>query len=249
MSLSFQQLRHFKDLGLNYSAVLVKAFLDENGFTPIGIIAEACDLSTRSVERALVALKARNLLSQKGSTSMTHDHAVMDHGNKGTATQLTGDREHQADTVDDPIRSRLIEHEVLPWCVDALIAKCDRQLLVQQLEYHEYRLAHGFKFRGHPARYLFSACLHNYAPPEGFFAARHKAQEGPLNEPKVPQHPPAPTKPITEAPVNEPATAEQRAETIQQMLASPIPGVRRLAAKLAADWGVALPSSIGKQAV
>jgi hypothetical protein len=246
VSVNFTDLRRFKQLGLPYSAVLVKLYLDEHGFTPIGTIADACGVSVSSVEKALKRLKALRLLSSQ--QKITHDHDHSDHVNKGTEQTFTAqtvkDDDRQLRQEDDPLKAKLLSYDVLPWCADMVAGKIAsgelRQAEVQQqLDYHEHRLQTGFKFRTHPARYLFSAILKGYAPPEGYYKRRHNAQEAPLIAPKVLEHPPGEVK----AAADQPATPEQKLSTLNDMLSSPVPGMRRLAAKLARDWGIELPQA------
>jgi hypothetical protein len=80
--------------------------------------------------------------------------------------------------------SRLCAYEVLPWCAAMVIQKIERGELQRedverQLAYHQVRLESGFKFRSHPARYLFAAILKGYAPPaEAQSQAPHSAHNG-----------------------------------------------------------------------
>lgn len=234
MSLSLRKLRELKERALPLSTILVKVFLDENGTAPIGVIADACGISIRSVERSLASLKRLGLLP----TNLSHDH---DHGHgdhEGTATALSVDEPQgglSSDKPVDPLEANLLEHEVLPWCVDTLMDKVEREVLKRQLDYHAFRLASGFKFKGHPARYLFSACLHDYAPPEGYHANQYKTAHGIPLAPKVETYV-APAKPASD----EPLSHEKKVETLRAMLAKPMPASKRLAQKLAGEWGINL---------
>jgi len=225
------------------SAVLVLSYLNAYGFTPMGKIADACDLSVSSVEKALAKLKALKLLPKNSPQKIEHDHDQFMDLTKGTeqvstglAVEDCGGVDHQADA--DPIREKLLAFDVLPWCVDTIMVKLHqaelrREDVLRQLDYHAFRLAKGFKFKAHPARYVFSAILKGYAPPENFHTQSHKAREGVVEAVKVPAPYQRPQE-ATEAPV-------APEETIRTMLRSPIVSVRRMAIKLAADWGVDIP--------
>lgn len=233
MSLSFNELRTLKAQGLSYSAVLVKSYLDEHGFVPVGFIADACGLSVRSVDRAIADLKRLGLLSSVSKTKMAHDHANHGSCNKGTKPVLADKAGEEVAKTDDPIRDQLSAYEVLPWCVDILLERCDRQVLERQLAHHAFRLEKGFKFKSHAAAYLFRACLHDYAPPEGYHSSAHKTREG-LSLESEPQPRPPVFEPAPEAPVSQ-------EEVVREMLSSPLPSVRRMGIRLAKDWGVRLP--------
>lgn len=235
MAISFSKLRELRSHHLPFSTALVLAFLKEFGQHPVGIIAEACDLSERSVERSLASLKRLNLVP----TNLSHDHDHGDHGVKGTATNLSGEST-ATDTSDgdkpvDPIREKLLEYEILPWCVDSLMAKADRKAIERQLEYHAFRLARGFKFSKHPATYLYSACLRDFVAPDGFHAAAHKARAGIKDAPKVVQISARP-EPQPEVPLND----TQKLDTLRKLQAQLYPAAKRMAAKLAMDWGMNL---------
>lgn len=232
-------------------------FLEEQGPAPLGKIADACGCSVRCVQLAIAAIKRLGLLSGKKTKSISHDHA--DHGSQkeGTAQSVaeedcaTATDEHQADgdRPVDPLRSSLEAYEILPWCVEQILAKIElgellRTNVEQQLAFHQFRLDNGFRFKAHPAKFLFSAILRQFAPPEGYFATAHKKHEGISSEPKPIYRAPAPRQ----EPV-EPASLEDKAATIRTMLASPLASVRRLGTRLAADWGVSIPSASGQEAV
>ncbi|RYG66295.1 hypothetical protein EON64_10110, partial [archaeon] len=72
VSIPFRELRQLRQLGLSMSSLLVKAYLDEAGFQPIGKIADACGISVSSVERSLAQLKKLRLLPSK--MKHVHDH-------------------------------------------------------------------------------------------------------------------------------------------------------------------------------
>lgn len=245
MSVPFQILREYKQLGLSYTAVLVKLYLDEHGPTPVGLIADACGCSIRSVEMAIAKLRPLGLLSKGEPKKNSHDHDHGDHVNKGTAQESSGRSERSCGSAvngdhssDDPLFAKLIGFEVLPWLVEQLLAKVERAQLERQVEYHAYRLASGFKFKGHPARYLFSACLKNYAPPQGFHQHAYVARGGIPIEPTL----------VTSSGVQEqspaPASEEEKLTTITRMLRSPISSVRRMGERLAADWNIEIPDAV-----
>jgi hypothetical protein len=237
VSIPFRELRQLRQLGLSMSSLLVKAYLDEAGFQPIGKIADACGVSVSSVERSLAQLKKLGLLPAK----MKHDMIIKHTEDKEPSSEVraTSGIDEGADTVkdDDPIRQQLMDYEVLPWLVDQLLVKVDRQELTRQLEYHGHRLAHGFRFRSHPARFLFTACLKRFDPPEGYHAHRHKAREGIQEPPKASE----PIQPMQAAP----EATQSPEEVIREMLRSPIVSVRRMAVKLAVSWGVSIPELQG----
>lgn len=240
--------------GACVSTFVVFAYLREKGAAPIGLIAKACKLSERSVQRALAAIKRFGL----PTTKMSHDHDHGDHVNKGTASDLASEGISDAksdtpqttnlsavpvfsDTTDapeddkpvDPIREKLIQYEVYAWCVDNLMAKVDRKVIERQLEYHAFRLAHNFKFAKHPATYLHSSCLRDFVAPDGFHATAYKARTGIKDAPKVVQLPVRP-EPQPEAPLDD----VQKLDTLRKMMAQPFPSARRIAAKLAMEWGM-----------
>lgn len=218
---SFDELRQAKSLGFNLSILLVQAYLREHGPTPVGLIARACELSIRSVERAIAALKGKDLLPSLQTTKTSHDHA--DHGSnqEGTATTTAG-------VSDDPVMAKLLAFEVLPWCAEMLLAKVDRAVLERQLAFHEHRLAAGFPFKGHPARYLFRACLNDYMPPADFYA---KPQQ-PARKAVVA------AVPVEEKPVE--MTREGALTTIRLGMRSKLPHMRAEAERLAARWDIDL---------
>lgn len=175
MSVSFSELRRYKQLGLSYSATLVLLFLQEYGPSPIGSIADAVGCSTRCVEMALSAIKRLGMLHEKEAKNISHDHDHHGHGDKGTAKGFSAQTEEASagdskDELEDPLMSRLCAYEVLPWCAAMVIQKIERgelqrEEVERQLAYHQVRLESGFKFRAHPARFLFAAILKGYAPP------------------------------------------------------------------------------------
>jgi hypothetical protein len=223
-TISFDDLLQAKSHGFNLTVLLVQAYLRQQGPTPVGVIASACELSARSVERAIAALKAKGLLSYEKTTEMSHDHVT--HGSLRERTATV-----PADKPVDPLAQRLLDHEVLPWCVDMLLAKVDRAVLEKQLDYHAHRLATGFSFKGHPARYLFRACLNDYQPPQDFHAVRNRVPEE--------------RRPVRAAaqPVEVPRaemTREGALTTIRLGLRSRLPHMRAEAERLAAHWQINL---------
>jgi Winged helix-turn-helix DNA-binding len=175
VSLPFTRLRQLKEDGLSYSVVLVLAYLEANGYAPIGKIADACGISIRSTERAVAMLKERGLIPNP--QNLAHDHDIHGSKDKGTAPTLTDSDGGYEPAVasqdaanDDPLRRQLLDYEVLPWCAAQVLQKIEqgelrREDVERQLGYHQLRLDSGFKFKSHPARFLFSAILKNYAPP------------------------------------------------------------------------------------
>lgn len=228
MPSSFQELCEAKAHGFSLTVLLVQSYLRENGPTPVGLIARACDISERSVERSIAALKAKGLMPSFETTKKSHDHVTHGSIHKGTPTPLAD----PAATA-DPLARQLLAYEVLPWCVDALLAKVDRAVLTRQLQFHAHRLAAGFAFKGHPARYLFRACLNDYQPPAEFHETRHRERES------LPPRKPA--QPVAARPVDEPVaqmTREGALTTIRLGLRSRLPHMREEALRLAAVWEV-----------
>jgi hypothetical protein len=231
----FTELRRAKELGLNFTTVLVKSYLDEHGLSPLGQIARACDVSIRSVERAIVTLKAVGFFYNQKTTSMSHDHDIHLLENKGTATGLTG----VSDTADvpdphagDALAQALLAAEVLPWCVDILLARVDRAAIERQLAYHAHRVERGYRFKSHPAKFLFAACLNDYMPPQDFHAARQKPADKPVAAPAV-----EPAK-VEEAPVE--MTRSGALTVIRMGIKSKLPTMRAEALRLARVWNVDL---------
>lgn len=175
VSVSFSELRRYKQLGLSYSAALVLLYLQEQGPSPIGTIADAVGCSTRCVEMALAAIKRLGLLSGKNPKNISHDHDQHSHENKRTTNGFSETSEETiAPAPDvrhtDPLMARLCSYDVLPWCATQVLQQVERGELQRedverQLAYHQIRLDNGFKFKSHPARFLFTAILKNYAPP------------------------------------------------------------------------------------
>lgn len=189
MSTSFSELRRYKQLGLSYSAVLVLCYLQEYGPHPVGAIADAVGCSTRCVEMAMSAIKRLGMTPEKEAKNISHDHDHHGHGDKGTAKGFSAPGEGAIagdlrDEIEDPLMSRLCAYEVLPWCAAMVIQKIERgelqrQEVERQLAYHQVRLESGFKFRSHPARFLFAAILKGYAPPaEAQSQASHSGCNG-----------------------------------------------------------------------
>lgn len=248
----FNELRRAKELGLNLTAVLVKAYVNEHGYAPVGQIARACDVSIRSVERAIAALKASSFFNNQKTTSMTHDHDIHFSKNNRTASVVTGvsdvadgsvgaagapqveDRHQQ-----DPLAMRLLEAEVLPWCVDILLTKVDRAVIERQLGFHAHRLEAGFRFKGHPAKFLFTACLNDYLPPADYHAARQKAAAAP-SQPNASTLSVETAKPTLapEAPVE--MTRSGAMTVIRMGVKSKLPTMRQEALRLARVWNVDL---------
>jgi hypothetical protein len=216
---SFDELRQAKAHGVNLTILMVQAYLRENGPTPVGLIARACELSIRSVERSIAALKEKGALPSSQTTKTSHDHA--DHGSnqEGTAPTVS----------DDPVVNQLLAYEVLPWCADMLVAKVDRAVLERQLAFHAHRLDSGFPFKGHPARYLFRACLNDYQPPQDFYAKPHQPAARPRVEAPRP----------VEAPQVE-MTREGAMTTIRLGMKSKLPHMRAEAQRLAERWQIDL---------
>lgn len=245
----FNELRRAKELGLNLTAVLVKSYVNEHGYAPIGQIARACDVSIRSVERAIAALKASSFFNNQKTTSMTHDHDIHFSKNNGTATAVTGvsdvpdgaagpkveDRHQQ-----DPLAMRLLEAEVLPWCVDILLTKVDRAAIERQLAFHAHRVEGGFKFKSHPAKFLFTACLNDYMPPADYHVARQRA-EATASRP-APTAGSVVTAPMAERTPEAPVemTRNGAMTVIRMGVKSKLPTMRQEALRLARVWGVDL---------
>lgn len=83
--------------------------------------------------------------------------------------------------------------------------------------------------------WVYQALVRGWGAPDTYHQAQHRAQEG-LPEP---QQSPTPVK-APERPVEAPLDAEGKVNTLARMLAQPFPASKRLAAKLAADWGIDL---------
>ncbi|MFN3431649.1 MAG: hypothetical protein ACK46X_17055 [Candidatus Sericytochromatia bacterium] len=236
----FADLRRAKELGLNLTTVLVKAYLDENGPSPMGQIARACDVSIRSVERAIASLKTTGFFYSQKTTSMTHDHVLHLSERDRTATGMTAgtdgvvapsvEERHAA----DPLAMRLLDAGVLPWCVDTLLAKVDRAAIERQLAYHEHRLNVGYKFKAHPAKFLFAACLNDYAPPADY----HVVRQQPRAAVSAPSEVAAAPAPAPEAPVE--LTRAGALTVIRMGVRSKLPSMRQEALRLARVWGVDL---------
>jgi hypothetical protein len=237
----FADLRRAKELGLNLTSVLVKAYLDEHGPSPLGQIARACDVSIRSVERAIASLKTTGFFYSQKTTSMTHDHVLHFSERDRTATEMTAatdavvapsvEERHAA----DPLAMRLLDAGVLPWCVDTLLAKVDRAAIERQLAYHEHRVNAGYRFKAHPAKFLFAACLNDYAPPADYHVARQRPQAAGSAPSEAVTAAPAPAP---EAPVE--LTRAGALTVIRMGVRSKLPSMRQEALRLAKVWHVDL---------
>ncbi len=240
---TFSMLSRAKSLGFNFTAVLVQAFLEERGFAPIGVIADACGVSPRSVERAIALLRSHGLLSVKKTTFLSHDHADHSFKEVGAPTAVaapTATAGGPAATADaaapgSPLAERLLAHGILPWCVDQVLANVDEAAIERQLAYHEHRLAKGFTFKAHPARYLFRACLNDYLPPEGFHAP--KPAEAPRPAARAATRAAEPAATPAEA-VPTPMTRAGALSAVRLGMRSKLPAMRAEALRLAAEFGI-----------
>lgn len=159
---------------LSKCALLVYVCLERQGPTAIGHLAAACRMSERSVHRALAQLRAAGY-SVKDRSVTCHDHSLTE---EGTAPVLT-DKPNCLQSVDScPLAAGLETAGVLPWCVTILLDRCTPEVITQQLAHHAQRLAAGFPFKGHPAAYLFKACLGNYAGPAPATPKPQEARQG-----------------------------------------------------------------------
>lgn len=265
---TFSMLSRAKSLGFNFTAVLVQAFLEERGFAPIGVIADACGVSPRSVERAIAQLRSHGLLPVKKTTFLSHDHA--DHSFKeiGAPTAVaacTAVADGKPATVGaaapdpaqggsgSPLAERLLAHGILPWCVEQVLAKVDEAVIERQLAYHEHRLATGFTFKAHPARYLFRACLNDYLAPEGFQAPQLVAPVRPavraagLLPATVPPPAAGAAQPAPEQAAPAPMTRAGALSAIRLGMRSRMPAMRAEALRLAEAFGID-PTSLGRDA-
>ncbi|MDB5096635.1 MAG: hypothetical protein JWM80_1056 [Cyanobacteria bacterium RYN_339] len=216
---SFDDLRQAKAHGFTLTTLMVQAYLREHGPTPVGLIARACELSIRSVERSIAVLKEKVGLPSRETTKMSHDHA--DHGSNQEGTAST--------VAVNPVVAKLLAFEVLPWCADMLAAKVDPAVLERQLAFHEHRLKSGFPFKGHPARYLFRACLNDYQPPADFYAQPQRPTSAPRREAVAPV-----ATPQTEM------TRDGAITTIRMGMRSKLPHMRAEAQRLAERWQIDL---------
>ena len=251
---TFHFLSRAKSLGFNFTAVLVQAFLDEHGFAPIGVIADACGVSPRSVERAIAQLKAQGQLPVKKSTFLSHDHADHSFKEVGAPTAPSA----RAATAGGPtdavgaasptstLGERLLAHGILPWCVEQVLANVDEAVIERQLAYHEHRLQAGFVFKAHPARYLFRACLNDYLAPEGFHGpqaaglAQGPGQPRTTRQVAAPVRAPQPAQGTEAAPAQAPAPMSRAGalSAIRLGLRSTLPFMRTEALRLAAEGGI-----------
>jgi DNA-binding MarR family transcriptional regulator len=232
MGATFARLCQLKKAGLSLSAVQVLLYVEEHGAAAVGVIADACEVSISSVEKALAAIRRLGLL-QQNPAKHDHDHS---HGSKkerqqritARAVKLDDAGDGQAEV--DPVAGQLLELEVWPACVEVLMAKVPRAQLEQQLAYHRHRLERGFKFKSHPAKYLYRACLENYAPPADFHQVAHRVREG-----IAPTSSPTPTA----VPVQTPAaqmTREGAWTVFKRGIRSSVPAIKAEAIRLAEVW-------------
>lgn len=222
---SFAELRRAKELGLNLTALLVKSYLDEHGATPVGLIARACMTSVRSVERAIALLKEKGLFFVSSNAKMTHEHDHSVQEEEGSASVSSAAPVASA----DPVAQALLDEGVLPWCVEVLRTKVSEEVLLRQLRYHRHRLEGGFKFKAHPAKFLFKACLNDWQPPQDYFERQNR-----------PHEPQAPAK-AAAVPVAQPQaemTREGALSVVRLGLKSRLPHMREQALRLAAQFDI-----------
>lgn len=113
-----------------------------------------------------------------------------------------------------------------------LVATHGRERVAQVLDWGRHLKGAGkLKSRG----WAYQALERGWSAPEGFYAARHKAQEGPSKPAQVPQDPPG-----VPTPADEPLDEAARIATLRDMYSKPLPALRRMAVKLAGEWGVSL---------
>lgn len=121
-----------------------------------------------------------------------------------------------------------------------LVATHGRDRVRQVLEWGRHLKDAGkLKSRG----WVYQALVRGWDAPDGFHAARHKAQEGASKPAQVSQDPPP-----APAPADEPLDEAGKIETLRAMYGKPMPALKRLAVKLAGDWGVPL-EAFGARAV
>lgn len=113
-----------------------------------------------------------------------------------------------------------------------LVATHGRERVGQVLDWGRHLKAAGkLKSRG----WAYQALVRGWDAPDSFHAARHKGQEGPSKPAQVSQDPPSAT-----APADEPLDEAARIATLRDMYSKPLPALRRMAVKLAGEWGVSL---------
>jgi hypothetical protein len=139
----------------------------------------------------------------------------------------------------DPLAMRLLEAEVLPWCVDILLSKVDRAVIERQLGFHAHRVEAGFRFKSHPAKFLFTACLNDYMPPADYHTARQRAAAT-ASRPVSVNDPVETARPAVapEAPVE--MTRSGAMTVIRMGVKSKLPTMRQEALRLARVWNVDL---------
>ncbi|GEM_PF-4985636 len=225
----FDALSEARNLGWNLSTMLVKAYVDERGMHPVGLIADACALSVRTVERALAVLKQASLSEKSVLTTLSHEHDKHNKINKSTTTEMAcathPDKAGLSATwATDPLAERLLACEVLPWCVEIIMTRVQREVIERQLDAHAWRLKTGYPFKSHPARFLFRACLNDYALPDVRTAVASEPQARALPEP-------APAIGAT-------MTREGALNVIRMGLRSRLPVMREEALRLARSWDI-----------
>jgi hypothetical protein len=113
-----------------------------------------------------------------------------------------------------------------------LVATHGRERVGQVLAWGRHLRAAGkLKSQG----WAYQALVRGWDAPDSFHAARHKGQEGPSKPAQVSQDPPSAT-----APADEPLDEAARIATLRDMYSKPLPALRRMAVKLAGEWGVSL---------
>lgn len=130
-----------------------------------------------------------------------------------------------------PVARQLVEEwNVFPKVAVDLVQRYGPEKVTQVMAWGGWLKSKG-KLRS--LGWVYQALTRGWVVPEGF----QKATKAPTPH-RQSADTPAPTK-AEEAP----STPESQLSTIKQMLASPIPAVRRMGEKLASDWGVPLEAA------
>lgn len=123
---------------------------------------------------------------------------------------------------------------------ERLVATHGRERVGQVLAWGRFLKAAGkLKSRG----WAYQALVRGWEAPDGFHTARHAGQEAPSKPAQVSQDPPS-----APAPTDEPLDEAARVATLRDLYAKPLPAMRRMAVKLATDWGIPL-EAFGAHAV
>lgn len=218
-------------------------------------IAERFNLSVSAVEKAQAFLRKNGFLPrfdgrlQKNATVNVNDQVK----DVKEPSHQTAKAPQAIANNGDPLASRLLGYGVRPRAVERILSEWkDRKALTERLDWHQFRLDNGFQWReGYAPAALLTWLLVNPTRdvcPPGFYKAQQREQQQAEAARTAAEHqePEQTQEELHEAAVAEGATMtpEQRLQTVLDMLQLAREhgnqAARRMAHRLAEDWGVPL---------